>query len=516
MIVSKASPQLQNILDLKGQERSSSKKDEGASFAENLKNKSKKSPLSSYDSKPKKQDIRETFQDLAGGNPQNMSQSSARKLEGQVARNSQTANEAPVTLEETVQRGKRGEQNLLNKVGKTTPLESLSLDSSKMNPEMMEAGLSEKATEGSEELAQLKDLAQINDSASLDALDGVALQKSENLTFDLQNEEALSSPLSTTSSDMERKTLENSGPENKSVLSEIMKEMDHIENPRVLDSLKNYQKMSVPIQDKVVGQSNLKENFKSQEMLQSNMLDPVVPSQASPADSLLPVVSGTGGGLGFGENTSEFNQDMAEGSSEFTSNFAPMDQQNSIDFAKPLADATTPILGNTDPESKIENMSSIVRQARAIVDDGGGSMEIHLQPEGLGKVQLKIAIHDGRINVEMMTDNPAAKKALEEGLFEVRNALEGQKLLVDTLKVEMGQNVQKDFTDMRDHMQEQQNRDFAQDFLEQFRQDRESRFGGLIDRFRNSPSPTGDNELKLTRNNPYADAGKGRTLNLVA
>jgi flagellar hook-length control protein FliK len=167
-------------------------------------------------------------------------------------------------------------------------------------------------------------------------------------------------------------------------------------------------------------------------------------------------------------------------------------------------------------DSQIDNMESIVRQARSFIKDGGGSMEIHLQPEGLGKVQLKVNVHEGKVNVEMMTDNPAAKKALEEGLFDVKNALEGQKLIVDTLKVEMSQDYQRDFTDLKDHMQEQANRDFAQDFLEQFRQDRQSRFTGMIDRFRDFPQTTSDSELKLAQNNHYASGGKGQTLNLVA
>lgn len=164
---------------------------------------------------------------------------------------------------------------------------------------------------------------------------------------------------------------------------------------------------------------------------------------------------------------------------------------------------------------KIENMQSIIKQARAVIDDGGGTMEIHLQPEGLGKVHLKVAVNEGQVNVEMMTDNPAAKKALEEGLFDIKNALEGQKLLVETLKVEMAQDYQKDFSDLQQHMQEQANRDFAEQFLGQFRQEREEKFGGMFDAFRNFQRGPAEPELSLSRN-PYMEAGKGRSINLVA
>ena len=40
----------------------------------------------------------------------------------------------------------------------------------------------------------------------------------------------------------------------------------------------------------------------------------------------------------------------------------------------------------------------------------------------------------------MFADNLNAKRALEEGILDVKQALEGQKLLVDTLKVEMAQD----------------------------------------------------------------------------
>jgi flagellar hook-length control protein FliK len=165
---------------------------------------------------------------------------------------------------------------------------------------------------------------------------------------------------------------------------------------------------------------------------------------------------------------------------------------------------------------KIENMQSIIKDAKAMIDDGGGTMEIHLQPEGLGKVHLKVAVQNGQVNVEMQTDNLEAKRALEEGLFEIKNALEGQKLLVETLKVEMAPDYQKDFSDMRDHMQEQANRDFAEQFLGQFRQEREDRLGGLFDGFRNFQKKSDEPNLVLNQRNPYTQNGKGRTLNVVA
>src|SRR5690606_15622664 len=122
-------------------------------------------------------------------------------------------------------------------------------------------------------------------------------------------------------------------------------------------------------------------------------------------------------------------------------------------------------------------------------------MHIELAPDGLGKVHLKVAVQDGQVNVEMLADNIAAKKALEEGLGDIKTALEGHKLLVENLKVEMSQDYQKDFTDLQHHFQEQQNRDFAEQFLGQFRQDRDAKFSGLFDGFRNFSPEAREPEL---------------------
>ncbi len=189
-----------------------------------------------------------------------------------------------------------------------------------------------------------------------------------------------------------------------------------------------------------------------------------------------------------------------------------MGNQEINQFETPLVQA----MGGKDQSEAIENMQSIVQQARAFVDEGGGSMEIHLQPEGLGKVHLKVAVEDGHVNVQMLTDNVAAKKALEEGLFEIRTALEGHKLLVETLKVEMSQDYQKDFSDLKDNLQEQANRDFAEQFLGQFREEREMKTSGLFDGFRNYQRNVREPDMILNNRNPYTEKGKGQTINLVA
>lgn len=167
-------------------------------------------------------------------------------------------------------------------------------------------------------------------------------------------------------------------------------------------------------------------------------------------------------------------------------------------------------------EANEKNIDAIVQNAKTVLEDGGGSMEIHLQPEGLGKVQLKVAVVDGKASVEILAENAQAKRSLEEGLLDIRQALEGKQLYVDTLKVEMSQDYQKDFSQHNQQMHDQQNRDFAEQFLGQFREEREQRTNGLFDGFRSYQKSGGDMEISLSQNNRYEQHGKGRNINWVA
>ncbi|MCB0377380.1 MAG: flagellar hook-length control protein FliK [Bdellovibrionales bacterium] len=173
--------------------------------------------------------------------------------------------------------------------------------------------------------------------------------------------------------------------------------------------------------------------------------------------------------------------------------------------------------GSAGKNQKIDNLNSIVKQARAFIHDGGGEMRMELAPEGLGKVHLKVAVDNGQVNIEMLADNNMAKKALEQGLAEIKASLENHKLLVENFKVEMSQDYQRDFSDLANHMQEQENREFAQQFLGEFRQQREERLGGVFDGFRGLRDKGPEPSLSLNhRRQAYQENGKGRGLDIVA
>ncbi|MBY0385188.1 flagellar hook-length control protein FliK [bacterium] len=127
------------------------------------------------------------------------------------------------------------------------------------------------------------------------------------------------------------------------------------------------------------------------------------------------------------------------------------------------------------------NVENLVSQASAIIKDGGGEMTLKLTPEGMGTVDLKVGLQNGQISVEIMTQDQNVKKMFEDSIFDMRGALESQNLKVDTFHVgvsehfdqSMGQQAASQFAE----------REFARDFMGQFRDARQSLRQQGIDSF---------------------------------
>lgn len=123
----------------------------------------------------------------------------------------------------------------------------------------------------------------------------------------------------------------------------------------------------------------------------------------------------------------------------------------------------------TDAE-QAQNMKEVVSQANLLVKKGGGEMKIALNPEGIGQVNLKVAVQDGQVSVEMVTESNEAKKILEKGLGDLKANLASHKLNVDNVKVDFSGEVAKQF----DHAHDEAQRQSAQNFMEQFRHQNQS------------------------------------------
>lgn len=178
-------------------------------------------------------------------------------------------------------------------------------------------------------------------------------------------------------------------------------------------------------------------------------------------------------------------------------------------------------------EQQQENINEIIRQAQVVMKRGGGEMKIQLTPEGLGQVNLKVNVQDGQVNVQMMTENDAAKKLLENGLTDLKAQLAAHKLHVETLKVDMQSDAgMKKFEQNFGEQQREQARQFASDFMGQFRDERQHFYSNFMDRpgtkgygrsqKRASIEPTPADGVQAA-NSRGGNGGDGsRRLNLVA
>lgn len=171
------------------------------------------------------------------------------------------------------------------------------------------------------------------------------------------------------------------------------------------------------------------------------------------------------------------------------------------------------------------NIQNLMNQAQYIMRKGGGEAIVKLNPEGLGAVNLKVQVHEGRVNVEMSTETKEAKKLIESSVSDLKNSLGGHKLAVDSIKVDVGNQASTDPNGgqkPRQDLMQDQSKEQARQFFSQFRDDQSSR-GQFIEmpgakayQRTNSPDPLKPQPVEQARMSRYAGSEKGNGLNLVA
>lgn len=129
------------------------------------------------------------------------------------------------------------------------------------------------------------------------------------------------------------------------------------------------------------------------------------------------------------------------------------------------------------PTQDAQNIKEVVSRAQMLATKGGGEMKIILAPEALGEVTMKVAVQNGQVNVEMIAESKEAKKLLEAGLGDLKATLLSNNLKVDQIRVDTPADVSRQLTQNHDEAQRQ----FAQQFMEQFRQENNDWRRGFYD-----------------------------------
>lgn len=151
------------------------------------------------------------------------------------------------------------------------------------------------------------------------------------------------------------------------------------------------------------------------------------------------------------------------------------------DTAALSAGAMLPGAVQPNAEDKTVNIQNLIKQAQVIIKEGGGEMKLEMSPEGMGQVNLKVAVENGQVNIQMITQNKEAKKMIEEGLSELKASLAAHKLQVDTLKVDLSEGVSKQMQEQLSDHKQNQAREFAQNFLGNMREERQGFRQGFFD-----------------------------------
>lgn len=226
-----------------------------------------------------------------------------------------------------------------------------------------------------------------------------------------------------------------------------------------------------------------------------------------------PKVGGKSGGKSFSVDASKMVEGLPTPSlkGDVSSNAAPS--------VTPVA---TPAVTEANQDA---NVRQLMNQAQYLIKKGGGEMNVKMSPEGLGQVQMRVVVSEGKVNVHMATDSKEAKQLIESGLSDLKSQLSAQKLSVDHVKIDVVGNTSAD-TASQNSTQSQTQKDGGQkQFWQQFQQNFGN--GGQRDALYEVPGMKGYNNQK--RRDPLAvgDAevaskarraieGKGSGLDLVA
>lgn len=123
-----------------------------------------------------------------------------------------------------------------------------------------------------------------------------------------------------------------------------------------------------------------------------------------------------------------------------------------------------------------KNIQNVMNQAQYLVKKGGGEVQVKMTPEGLGQIHLKVEMVDGKVQMQMLTENKETKKILESNMSDLKDHLSSHKLSVESIKIDSVQGTSTDVgtrnqnsSDMSQNQnQDRQAKQFWNQFQDQF------------------------------------------------
>lgn len=176
---------------------------------------------------------------------------------------------------------------------------------------------------------------------------------------------------------------------------------------------------------------------------------------------------------------------------------------------------------------RVENVQNLMNQAQVLVQKGGGEMKVEMTPEGMGSVQMKLKVLDGKVQLQMSTENKEVKKMIESSIADLKQSLATHNLAVDQVRVDVvhktmgSSDVRQDLQgQMNDFLNQQQQRDGTRQFWQQFNENfgnRQAREGYYdAQNIRRGPTEQKLPGFSSSSTPTTLGSGRGKSLNLVA
>lgn len=82
------------------------------------------------------------------------------------------------------------------------------------------------------------------------------------------------------------------------------------------------------------------------------------------------------------------------------------------------------------------SVKELLNQANYLVTKGGGEVTLKMNSsEGMGEVHLKVMMDNGRMNIELNTQDKSVKKLIEDSLSDLRSSLAARQISLDHVKI---------------------------------------------------------------------------------
>lgn len=116
------------------------------------------------------------------------------------------------------------------------------------------------------------------------------------------------------------------------------------------------------------------------------------------------------------------------GQTEFSSHLATrgLGEAQSTDKAQAL-----PQSGDLEP-----SVNELMNQANYLVTKGGGEVTLKMNSvDGMGEVHLKVMMDNGKMNIELNTEDKSVKKLIEDSLSDLRSSLAARQISLEHVKI---------------------------------------------------------------------------------